>query len=67
MDNFHLTISKLPLVNNVTKRFLTSDVVRTFDVLGWYFPCTIKMKILSQQLWELKVNWDDLVPETVCL
>ena len=35
------------------------------DVLGWFSPCTIKMKILFRQLWELKVDWDGEVSDTV--
>lgn len=65
MDHFRLTIAELPPLNNVTKRVLVSDVAKTFDVLGWFSPCTIKMKILFQQLWELKVAWDDPVPESI--
>lgn len=66
MDHFRIKIAKLPPVTNITKRFLVSDVARTFDVLGWYSPCTIKMKILFQQLWETKVDWDEEVPAPVC-
>ena len=65
MDHFRLKIAKLPLVANITKRFLVSDVARTLDVLGWFFLCTIKMKILFQQLWELKVDWDEEVPDSM--
>ena len=38
---------------------------QTFDVLGWFSPSTIKAKILMQQLWELKMEWDDPVPEEI--
>ncbi len=65
MDHFRLTISKLPPLGHITKRFLVSDVAKTFDVLGWVAPCTIKMKILFQQLWELKIDWDESVPDSV--
>ena len=65
MDHFRLNIAKLPPLDNITKRVLISDVAKTFDVLGWFSPCTVKMKILFQQLWEMKVGWDDPVPETV--
>lgn len=65
IDHFRLTITQLPSVSDVTKRFLISDVAKTFDVLGWFAPCTIKMKILFQQLWELKLDWDDPVPESM--
>ena len=37
-----------------TKRSIVTDIARTFDVLGWYAPSTITMKILFQHLWELK-------------
>lgn len=33
-----------------------------FDVLGWFSPAVIKVKILYQRLWEQKVDWDDPVP-----
>ena len=65
MDGFWLTLSKLPLLDNITKRVLISNVGKTFDVLGWFSPYTIKMKIVFQQLWEMKMNWDDPVPQTV--
>lgn len=62
MDHFHLKIAELPHVDNITK---VSDIAKTFDVLGWFSPYTIKMKILFQKLWEMKVNWDDEVPASV--
>ena len=65
MDHFRLKVAELPPIDSVTKCFLISDVAKTFDVLGWFFPCTIKMKILFQRLWEMKVSWDDEVPDPV--
>ena len=64
-DMFHLTISKSPPPSIVTKRALASDIVKVFDVLGWFSPATITMKILLQRLWESKVDWDDSVPEEI--
>ena len=65
MDHFRLTIANLPPLNNITTRVLVSDVAKTFDVLGWFSPTTIKVKILLQRLWEQKVGWDDLVPDPI--
>ena len=62
MDHFRLTVAKLSPLGNITKRTLISDIAKIFDVLGWFFPSIIKMKILLQQLWELKVDWDDSAP-----
>ena len=65
MDHFRLTIAKLPPVDSLTKRALVSDIAKTFDVLGWFSPTIIKAKILLQQLWQQKVDWDDDVPSPI--
>ena len=65
MDHFRLTILEFPSTPNITKRVLVSDVAKTFDILGWFSPSTIKVKMLLQQLWELKVDWDDPVPTQI--
>ena len=44
-----------------TKRGIISDVARTFDVLGWITPVLVIMKVLFQQLWLLKIGWDEEV------
>ena len=53
-------------VNEIyTKRQVISDIARTFDVLGWFSPVTILMKIMFQKLWELKLEWDEEVPHHI--
>ena len=47
----------------MTKRSVVSDVAKVFDALGLFSPTTVKMKILLQRLWEIKLDWDDPVPE----
>ena len=64
-DMFHLTISELPSSDIVTKRILASDIAKVFDVLGWFSPATINMKILLQRVWELRIDWDDPVPREI--
>ena len=65
LDHFRLTVADLPPLENVTKRVLVSDIAKTYDVLEWFAPTIIKAKILLQQLWELKVDWDDHLPPEV--
>ena len=65
LDHFRLTISAISPPGQVTKRLLISDVSKIFDVFGWLSPCTVKMKIQFQRLWELKLCWDEPVPEEV--
>ncbi len=64
-DHFRVTVAELPEYKVITKRILISDVAKTFDVLGWYSPAIIKVKILFQRLWELKLDWDDPVPHHI--
>ena len=64
-DAFHLTVAKQPPSETMTKRALVSDVAKLFDVLGWFAPATISMKILLQRVWEERVGWDDVVPEAI--
>ncbi len=64
-DQFRLTIADLPPLSHVTKRELVSDVAKTFDVLGWFSPTTVKMKILLQKVWESKIGWDNELPPPI--
>lgn len=57
-DTFH---------NHVTKRTILSEISQVFDPLGLLAPCIIRIKILLQKLWALKLNWDDDVPQPLRL
>ena len=58
-------MAEFPRLESVTKRALVSDVAKTYDVLGWFAPSIIKVKILLQRLWEVKVGWDDPAPDDI--
>ena len=45
-----------------TKRGILSDVSKTFDVLGWITPAVLPMKLLLQELWKLRKDWDEAIP-----
>ena len=45
-----------------SKRSLLSNVSKIFDPLGMITPLTIPLKILIQQTWTRKLDWDDLLP-----
>ncbi|XP_063979927.1 uncharacterized protein LOC135163952 [Diachasmimorpha longicaudata] len=60
-DNFQFkpqTFSTKP----VTKRLILSEIAHIFDPLGFISPVTIKAKIIMQELWLIKVGWDDPLP-----
>ncbi|GFW10954.1 integrase catalytic domain-containing protein [Trichonephila clavipes] len=47
-----------------TKRFLLMAAGRIFDPLGFASPFTIRFKILFQEIWQRKTDWDeDLLPD----
>ncbi len=64
-DHLRLAVSDPPPLDNITKRALVSDIAKTFDILGWFSPSTIKVKVLLQQLWEQGIGWDDPVPSHI--
>ena len=64
-DVFHISMSNPPKGNCLTKRLLLSDISRIFDILGWFAPCTILMKIQLQKTWESGVNWDEPVSDEI--
>ena len=49
----------------LTKRLLLSDSSRIFDPLGLLAPVVIKLKCSVQESWRLKLDWDDLLPESL--
>lgn len=62
-----LYIATPVLADNVsaTKRQVSSDIARTFDVLGLFTPTTLVMKVLLQDIWRLRINWDDALPPDI--
>ncbi|XP_045778928.1 uncharacterized protein LOC123876677 isoform X1 [Maniola jurtina] len=46
----------------ITKRSILSHSFKIFDPLGLISPCTIRSKILMQELWRRNIDWDEPVP-----
>ena len=65
-DHFRLTIADWHSSDSpLTKQALVSDIAKTFDVLGWFAPAIIVVKILLQRVWEEKIEWDGAVPLSI--
>jgi len=63
LDEFRFTIQ---ITSNVhTKREMLSAISKLFDPLGLIGPVLTTAKILMQKFWEIKVNWDDRLPEEI--
>ncbi|XP_077273296.1 uncharacterized protein LOC143903523 [Temnothorax americanus] len=63
-DNFGFQVQ--PLDRDCTKRTILSELARIFDPLSFLTPLTFAAKRLIQQLWVLKLEWDDRPPSEVC-
>ncbi|XP_043271176.1 uncharacterized protein [Venturia canescens] len=60
-DAFSFQFGEIPPTRS-TKRSVLSLIARLFDPLGWASPVIINAKILMQDLWLAKIDWDDSVP-----
>ncbi|XP_011883646.1 PREDICTED: uncharacterized protein LOC105570807 [Vollenhovia emeryi] len=49
----------------LSKRILLSKIAKFFDPLGLISPVLIRAKILIQELWLLKISWDDELPTEI--
>ena len=61
-DTLHVCTPTLDDIEVPTKRQLASAVGKTFDIMGWYSPATVLIKILLQQVWKCKIGWDEPLP-----
>ena len=48
-----------------TKRSVISVIAKTFDVMGWYALTLLPAKLLLQELWSLRQDWDDPIPDSL--
>ena len=65
LDHIRLSVTNQNPPTALTKRALVSNIAKTYDVLGWFSPVIIKIKILLQKVWEAKIGWDDTVPPPI--
>ncbi|CAG7632968.1 unnamed protein product [Allacma fusca] len=47
-----------------TKRNILSEISKIYDPLGWLSPVIVKSKIMLQSLWKIKLDWDEIVPDS---
>nr|XP_018900622.1 PREDICTED: uncharacterized protein LOC109032781 [Bemisia tabaci] len=49
----------------VTKRIILSEISKLFDPLGIVGSILVRAKMLIQDLWKLKLTWDEPVPDVI--
>ncbi|XP_045445674.1 uncharacterized protein LOC123653728 [Melitaea cinxia] len=58
-DRFEYKLNLPSISEVITKRSILSDIQKLFDPLGWIAPSIALTKILMQELWLERINWDD--------
>lgn len=65
-DMFKYKVASLPKENqSYTKRQILSESAKLFDPIGWVQPIIIVAKILLQNLWEMKLDWDESLDQEI--
>ena len=64
-DTLYIRINEFLGDEIPTKRIFLGEISKTFDPLGHISPLTIKSKLLMQQLWTLKLKWEDKIPNEI--
>lgn len=62
-DNFNYDFKKINSIDRLTKRKIVSLTSTIFDPLGLLSPVVIIPKIIIQELWKSKLNWDQPAPK----
>jgi len=61
-DEFRFVIEPTSQVRAISKRSILSSIAHIFYPLGLIGPVITTAKIFMQQLWQLKLDWDETVP-----
>ena len=62
-DEFKINLNEKDFA--CSKRGILSCLCSVFDPLGILIPYTLELKLLIQELWRRKINWDDELPQDV--
>ncbi|XP_050063272.1 uncharacterized protein LOC114130946 [Aphis gossypii] len=65
-DMLFYTVQQVEVNAPITKRKILSEIATIFDPLGLLGPIIIIAKIIMQSLWQIKLNWDDVLPDKIC-
>lgn len=60
---FQVTANKIP--SPPSKRVVLSEIAKLYDPNGFISPIIIVAKLMMQDLWRLKIDWDEIIPAQV--
>ncbi|XP_029340892.1 uncharacterized protein LOC115033071 [Acyrthosiphon pisum] len=62
-NTFTFKAEPMKVISHLTKRELLSKIARNFDPCGWLAPLVVVAKLIMQQLWQERLEWDDTIPQ----
>lgn len=62
VDKFTFVVKNAEIEEKVTKRKIVSHVAQLYDPNGYISPVTIVGKIIIQDLWKIRIEWDENLP-----
>ncbi|XP_043498687.1 uncharacterized protein LOC122521991 [Polistes fuscatus] len=64
-DHLIYSVAPIDLRERTTKRRILSEIAKIYDPLGLLGPIVLTAKILIQDCWKTKVDWDESVPNVL--
>jgi hypothetical protein len=62
-DLFELKNTEILNTAVITKRYILSYIASMYDPCGWIAPVIFTAKVILQELWLLKIGWDERIPQ----
>ncbi|XP_052260181.1 uncharacterized protein LOC127864522 [Dreissena polymorpha] len=65
LDTINFVDKQIPILEKVTKRTVLKFSSQIYDPLGLLSPVTVRAKILLQEMWKQKYDWDTPLPSSL--
>ncbi|XP_054003289.1 uncharacterized protein LOC128889589 [Hylaeus anthracinus] len=63
LDKFICTVNSIDLSIKITKRSILANIAKICDPLGLLGPIILSAKLIVQDCWKIKIDWDEVVPQ----
>jgi len=65
LDTINFVDKQIPILEKVTKRTVLKFSSQIYDPVGLSSPVTVRAKILLQEMWKQKYDWDTPLPSSL--